>query len=241
MATRDGDGPAWLGIGAQRSGTTWFTELLLQHPEMSLSREGRKELHLLYGTIERPVDPAAYRSLFPREGLPGEWTPYYLRAPGVAETAAGLCRPEAPILVLLRDPVERFVSAMRFYQQRHYLADLGERTRTRMLTGDATWAGMYSTQLAEWERQFPRERLVVMQYEAVRDHAAEAVTAIWELLGLDPIRLRPTEEPSRASCTRDWTLSDDLRHALRRLYCEEVERMRRRWGFDLALWPNFAP
>ena len=27
--------PAWLGIGAQRSGTTWFTDLLTQHPQVS--------------------------------------------------------------------------------------------------------------------------------------------------------------------------------------------------------------
>jgi hypothetical protein len=54
-------GPAWLGIGAQRSGTTWFTDLLLQHPHVSLSTAGRKELHALYMP---DVDLASYRALF---------------------------------------------------------------------------------------------------------------------------------------------------------------------------------
>jgi arylsulfatase A-like enzyme len=236
-------GPAWLGIGAQRSGTTWFTELLLQHPEVCLSREGGKELHLLYGTLERPVDPDGYRRLFDRDGFPGEWTPYYLRAAGVAQIAAAVCRPKAPILVLLRDPVERFASAVRLYRgrQRAELEGLDAAARTRFLTADATWAGMYATQLAEWERHFPREQLVVMQYEAVRTDPEAAVTGIWTMLGLDPVPLRPLEEPSRTSSEDGWSLPDDTRGALRGMYADEAERMRSHWGFDLALWPNFAP
>ena len=41
-------GPSWLGIGAQRSGTTWFTDLLTQHPEVGLGTNGKKEQHLLH-------------------------------------------------------------------------------------------------------------------------------------------------------------------------------------------------
>ena len=40
--------PAWLGIGAQRSGTTWFTDLLTQHPQVDLGTNGKKEQHLLH-------------------------------------------------------------------------------------------------------------------------------------------------------------------------------------------------
>jgi hypothetical protein len=101
-------GPAWLGIGAQRSGTTWFTDMLLQHPDMRLSSAGRKELHALYMP---GVDVDAYRALF--RGCAGEWTPFYLRAPWVPPIAARVLREDTPVLVLLRDPVERFASAMR--------------------------------------------------------------------------------------------------------------------------------
>ncbi len=31
------------GIGAQRSGTTWFTDLLVQHPSAGLGTNGKKE------------------------------------------------------------------------------------------------------------------------------------------------------------------------------------------------------
>ena len=234
------DGPAWLGIGAQRSGTTWFTDLLLQHPQVTLSKKGLKELHLLYPSLERPVDAEAYRSLFPSDGCPGEWTPYYMRAAGCAETAAALCRSNAPILVLLRDPIDRFVSAMRFYEQRRYVAGIGDRTRTRLLMGDAVWAGMYATQLADWEHHFSRKRLIVLQYEAVRASFADAVTAIWKRLGLDPIPVRPAPEPAPDRNTSRWAPSAQMREALQRSYRGEVQKMRTKWGFDVSLWSNFV-
>ena len=50
--------PAWLGIGAQRSGTTWFTDLLTQHPQVGLGTNGKKEQHLLHKVADG-VLPAA--------------------------------------------------------------------------------------------------------------------------------------------------------------------------------------
>ena len=50
--------PAWLGIGAQRSGTTWFTDLLTQHPQVGLGVNGKKEQHLLH-KVGDGVEPAS--------------------------------------------------------------------------------------------------------------------------------------------------------------------------------------
>jgi hypothetical protein len=237
-----GRGPAWLGIGAQRSGTTWFTSLLLQHPEVRLSTEDRKELHALYRDLDGGAGLEAYRALFDTDGLPGEWTPYYLRAPWVPAVAAKACRPQAPILVLLRDPIERFASAMRFYGGRraHETAELDAAARVRLVSSDVTWAGMYATQLAAWEAHFDRERLVVMQYEAVRHDPDAAVAAVWRVLGLDPVPLKDVDAPSRVSSTNEWAWPAGLKEALRTIYAAEARQLEARWGFDLGLWPNFG-
>src|SRR3954468_80033 len=106
-------GPAWLGIGAQRSGTTWFTDLLTQHPQVGLGTNGKKEQHLLHKVADGVLPADDYLSLVPRDGVRrGEWTPQYLRHASVPAAAARLV-PAAPVLVLLRDPVDRFRSAMR--------------------------------------------------------------------------------------------------------------------------------
>ncbi len=107
-------GPSWLGIGAQRSGTTWFTDLLTQHPQVGLGTNGKKEQHLLHKVADGVLPAAEYLVAVPgRTASAG--------ASGRRSTSAtprprpprpGWC-PTAPVLVLLRDPVERFRSAMR--------------------------------------------------------------------------------------------------------------------------------
>ena len=105
--------PAGLGIGAQRSGTTWFTDLLTQHPAVGLGTNGKKEQQLLHQVGDGRAEASAYLDLVPADGVHrGEWTPQSLRHASAPATAARLV-PDAPILVLLRDPVERFRSSMR--------------------------------------------------------------------------------------------------------------------------------
>ena len=72
--------PAWLGIGAQRSGTTWFTDLLTQHPQVGLGTNGKKEQHLLHKVADGREPASVYLDLFPDDGVRrGEWTPQSLR------------------------------------------------------------------------------------------------------------------------------------------------------------------
>lgn len=111
------NGPTWLGIGAQRCGTTWFTDLLTQHPQMEVAN-GIKEHHWLYryGLTQEWTEEAKaeYRETFSSEDLMlGEWTPYYMRAAWVPQVVADILPPDTPILVLLRDPIDRYASALR--------------------------------------------------------------------------------------------------------------------------------
>src|SRR5690606_38931513 len=96
----------------------------------------------------------------------GEWTPQYLRhasAPGVAARRV----PDAPVLVLLRDPVERFRSAMRLAATRAAAGNPSPWPYPVPLTMQ-TFTGFYADQLAAWSALVGRDRLVVMVYEEVR-------------------------------------------------------------------------
>ena len=130
------EGPSWLGIGAQRCGTTWFTDLLVQHPKMDVAG-GTKEHHLLYGSgLTKPwtsEDRDHYREIFTSEELKlGEFTPYYLRASWIVEQTADALPEDAPILVLVRDPIDRFASAIR-----HEMAAAARRYRKALATKEA--------------------------------------------------------------------------------------------------------
>ncbi len=80
--------PDFVGLGAQRAGTTRWFDLIVQHPEVEAPSVTRKELHYFdrfHSGGFATTDAVAYHDYFPRPRgrLTGEWTPFYLAAPWV--------------------------------------------------------------------------------------------------------------------------------------------------------------
>lgn len=251
MGTGASDGPAWLGIGAQRSGTTWFTDLLLQHPQVGLGRPQRKELHHLTPSLvvgSRADLEEAYLDCFRGlPGKPGEFTPAYLRCLWLPPIVRRLCRPDVVLLALLRDPIERFVSAMRHYRRLPSYPGKDPaalREWARMVGAEVQWGGMYATQLGAWAEVFPRSCIIVEQYEQVVVDPQSTVARVWAALGLDTgVALQDVDRPSSTSSgsgrTWSWDLLPGFRGALHEAYQPEVARLETEWGIDRGLWPNF--
>ena len=222
--------PSWLGIGAQRSGTAWFTGLLTQHPQVDLGTNGKKEQQLLHKVADGRTPAAAYLDLFPDDGIRrGDFSPQYLRHPSAGVVVPRLV-PDAPILVLLRDPVERYRSAMRLGVTR------GRSQPYPIPVNVHTWAGCYADQLDVWASFVGRERLTVMIYEQVRTDPQGAVDAVWTRLGLDPVPLAEVEAPSRSSSAdeAEWDWPEGMRDALRVLYRLQARRLADDWGLDVS-------
>lgn len=228
--------PVWLGIGAQRSGTTWFTELLCQHPQVGLGTNGRKEQHLLHKVADGVSDAADYRALFPDDGVArGEWTPQYLRHATAPATAARLLDPTAPVLVLLRDPVERFLSAMRLAATR-----ANNPWPYPVPVTVQAFSGFYADQLAMWRMQVGAARMQVMVYEQVRRDPQAAVEKVWARLGLDAVPLRDVDRPSRSSSAAAWEPPPGLVDSLRALYSAQRERLAQEWKLELDDWTTLG-
>lgn len=226
--------PAWLGIGAQRSGTTWFTDLLCQHPGIGLGANGKKEQHLLHKVGDGVVPATEYLDLFPEDTLArGEWTPQYLRHATAPATAARLLAPSTPVLVILRDPVERFLSAMRLAATRPN----NPWPYPVPITVQA-FSGCYADQLAMWRHHLGREQMLVMVYEQVRRNPQAALAEAWARLGLEPVPLREVDRPSRSSSGAAWTPPDGLVESLTALYRPQAGRLAEEWGLDLTEWPT---
>ena len=231
--------PAWLGIGAQRSGTTWFTDLLTQHPEVQLGTNGKKEQHLLHKVADRVVPAADYLDLFPDDVRRGEWTPQYLRHASVPGTAARLV-PDAVVLVLLRDPVERFRSAMRLAATRAAAGNPSPWPYPVPMTMQ-TYTGFYADQLAAWSAAVGRDRMVVMVYEQVRRDPQPVVDAVWRRLGLEPVPLAGVDEASGSSSRAGWEWPEGLRESLQVMYRPQLARLEADWGLDLSEWTATGP
>jgi hypothetical protein len=259
----NGSGPAWVGIGAQRSGTTWFTEMLCRHPQVALPpgerdrEDGGKEVHFFdrFGAdLWTPAHGAAYRGLFPRGRCSGEFTPAYLRCPWVPSLLRASCDEEPVIFVLLRDPVERYRSAMRWYAGRPGVPARGDerafRRWARARGADAAWGGLYAAQLDAWTAVFARDRIVVVQYERLLADPAAEMGRAWRALALE------APPPDAAATTRTWNstaggrtaseppaapaASPGLEPSLRALYARDAARCAAEWGIDGGLWPTLT-
>jgi hypothetical protein len=100
--------PDFLGVEAQKSGTTSLHRLLAGHPQIFLPAENElKYFSKRYG--EGVEWYAARYASAGRQQFCGEITPYYLFHPEAPQRIYALL-PRIRIIVLLRDPVERALS-----------------------------------------------------------------------------------------------------------------------------------
>jgi hypothetical protein len=234
--------PDFVGIGAQRAGTTWWYRGIEAQPQVARIKGQRKELHYFnrFWNGDVPEDFAArYHSLFPRpEGaITGEWTPRYMHdywSPRLLREAA----PEARILVLLRDPVERYRSGLA-HALRNAERD-GVPIRLAQVA-DAAWRGFYYEQLRRVFELFARERVLVLQFERCRDDPLAELQRTCAFLEIAAPHALP------APMTRERTpgpkpdVPDRMRSELVDVLREDVRRLAELCPeIDLELWPNFA-
>ncbi len=234
--------PDFVGLGAQRAGTTRWFDLIVAHPEVQAPPLTRKELHYFdrfHAGGFSAADAAAYHDYFPRPPgqLTGEWTPLYLAAPWVAPTLAAAA-PEAKLLVSLRDPLERYRSGLQ-----HHLG--AARAVGAPLDASAPFEafmrGLYHAQLTHLLAHFDRSQLLILQYERCAREPLPELRRTFAFLGLHDTAFEPDilPHPNRQPAKPD--LHPDARQALIDAYAPDVARLIRDFPqIDVRLWPNFS-
>jgi hypothetical protein len=233
--------PDFIGIGVQKAGTTWWWKLLEKHPD---TVGDIKETHEVTRLGWRPMfdkDVQSYHSFFPRpEGkIAGEWTPRYMTVPGAVDTMKAVA-PDAKILVLLRDPVERYRSGVGQWQKRKERR--GKRLNLWAGRKDAYARSFYGFTLQRYVEAFGRDQMLILQFEKCRENPAREYKKTLEFLGLrewlpdEEILGRPVnvskKRPSPKALDEPADLVESLEDDVRLLLSFAPE-------IDLSLWPNF--
>jgi Sulfotransferase family len=234
--------PDFVGVGVQRAGTTRWFRLIASHPEVLKPPAGTKELHYFdqfhEGGFGEP-EAARYHEYFPREeGLKvGEWTPMYCAAPWVAPLLAAAA-PEARLLVLLRDPVERYLSGLQLGRE---VAARRDAPLSRYGPLEAFARGLYHAQLATLLEHFARERLLVLQYERCAREPAAELARTFEFIGLKDTAFQPDLERHPRQQKEKPALDARARAAFVAAYADDVTTLVAAFPeIDLSLWPNFT-
>ncbi len=230
--------PEFVGVGVQKSGTTWWYELVASHPDVWSPPGIHKERHFFDRFAAEPfvpLDAERYQGWFPRpDGMVcGEWTPDYFTQPWVPPLLQRAA-PEARLLILLRDPVERFRSGIAHDKR------MGT-WRGTPSSADAVQRGFYFRALTSWLEYFHPDQILVLQYErCVLDPVGQyrATTQFLDLGDFDPPAL---EQPGRVPSSTAAGLAAEVRQRLQAAYESDVKSLATLVpDLDLSLWPNFT-
>lgn len=202
--------PDFFVIGVPKAGTTALHVALARHPQLFLSRVKEPKFFMCDGpppTRGGPGDAKSFReriwrreeyeALFdgaPEGTLRGESTPFYLYDRD-AQRRLHDAVPNARLIALLRDPIERahsnwahlwsaglepqgdFVAACMLEQRR---AKAGWATFWRYLD-----LGRYGEQLQRLYERFPRDQVLLLRYRQLRDEPAKTLDEICAFLGVE--------------------------------------------------------
>ena len=231
--------PHYVGVGAQKAGTSWWNRLIQAHPDVANAGGQPKELHFFDRAWETPfgeADVQRYQRYFPvPEGsVAGEWTPGYLIDFWTPELIAQAA-PDARILVLLRDPIDRFSSGLT-----HQRATTNEPLRHRDIQG-AFQRSIYAPQLRRVLAAFPAAQVWVGQYEACRADPAAQLARTHDFLGLSPHELDAEAFRGEVNPTtrEKFEPSAALRASLLEGYAGDMAQVGELVPeLDLTLWPS---
>lgn len=235
--------PDFIGVGSQKCGTSWWFSLLNHHPDVQ--QQEWKELRILIdfrGSLTS-THVAEYARWFPRPPgkKSGEWTPSYMTHPRLGSIIAGAA-PDAKLLALVRDPVERYRSGLPQWRRYHTSTGDDEVAAEETAKRQAFSRGLYGRQLSELAESVGRERILVLQYErCARDPRAEFARTL-EFLGLSPWGLLDDLLTWRETARSEKEpLAAEDRVRLVEQYTSDVRLLRRfAPDLDVSLWPNFA-
>lgn len=240
--------PDFVIIGAQRGGTTSLHAYLSAHPQVKTP--ATKELHFLTDRYERGLDwyLGQYPFAVPVGTIAGEATPYALFHPIAPERLRHIA-PNAKLIVLLRNPVDRAYSHYLLERSRGFEtldfaaaldaeADRLAREETKIIHDPdhvseahkhASYLarGDYAPQLERWLSYFPREQVLVLRSEDLYARPAESTANIAEFLGIVPEFAVPFPAHNRSAGP---PLPPALRARLKAHFAPRIARLERLLG-----------
>ncbi len=248
--------PSFLVIGTKRGGSTSLYEYLVRHPDVAgcLLKKGSH-----YFDVNFSRGSSWYWSVFPldagRRAITGEASPYYMFHPLAPQRIAATL-PEARLIAVLRDPVDRAWSHYQ-YERRLGSEELpfrqalereperlaGEVERMVVEPGYSSFAyrhfsylarGCYAEQLERVHAVVPPSQVLVLQSEAMfADPGAELARA-WRFLDLEPHPLG--EVPVFKAGGHGEAMPAPARRWLEQYFAGHNQRLYRLSGIDFR-WP----
>ncbi len=249
--------PTFVIIGAQKSATRWLRINLGQHPQIFTARS---ELHFWNAKSKvKSLSLDSYREQFSGwKGQPivGEATPGYMiwrHEPRRVALEMKYGLPDARLIAILRNPIDRANSAMLHHVRRGRIqagVRLVDLVRAR-IPPENDWfclvsGGWYAASLAPFVKHFG-DRLLVLLHDDVSDDPAGLYETALRHVGAEPgflpRRLSGVVFSNRrGKAIHQYELSADDRLEMWEYFRDDVARLEDMFTLDLSRWtPHEEP
>ncbi|MBD1869399.1 tetratricopeptide repeat protein [Cyanobacteria bacterium FACHB-471] len=200
--------PDFFILGVGKAGTTSLYKYLVKHPQVLPALQ--KEVNFFSHYFDEGLP--WYLAQFPCEieglkFLTGEATPCYLAFPEADQKLFSLF-PDAKLILLLRNPVDRTISHYHDIVRAHYeersletaifseleiLKDATEETLTDGSYFSKSWSyvlnSLYVYSIRRWTKLFPKENFLIIKSEDLYANPAKVVADTFNFLGLPNYQL----------------------------------------------------
>lgn len=238
-------------VGAQRSGTTYLYHLLSEHPEIEMAEPLRPEPKFFHVDALYERGLRYYQAQFfgkkDSARRRGEKSTSYLESEKAAQRIAHHF-PQAKILVLLRDPIDRAISHYRFscangletlsiedafLSEEERWRDY-DRSRVSVSPYAYLRRGRYVEYLCMYERYFPSLNIRAMLYEEFMS-SKNLISSLYAFLGVTANYVPATlQRVANAATLPVPLLSDRLKKYLYTYFAEPNAELAKHLGRDLS-------
>lgn len=229
----------FLGIGAQKCGTTWLYEMLKLHPQVAFPMG--KEMHFWNKQYVKGV-PWYRNSFLSPDKVEGEITPAYAILP--VEVIREIYKefPEIRLMMVIRNPMERAWSSAKMALLRAEM-QVSEASDQWFIdhfhSAGSKMRGDYERCIKNWRQAFPEDRLMLMMFDEVKQNPKRLLKSCCEHLQIDPTYFETVPDESLLRpvfSSLKEPVRESLMPILASLYSDQIDSLSEYLKSDLANW-----
>jgi hypothetical protein len=232
----------FLGIGAQKCGTTWLFRALSRHP--SVRFPAGKEVHFW----DRPGDRREewyWQQFADQAHINGEITPAYGCLPREKIQRIQSWRPDLKLIYLIRNPIDRAWSAARMALSRAELLhnEVSDQWFIDHFRSSGSMArGDFETCIRQWQSVYPVSQLLVLRFESIIDDPIGTVNRCLDHIGVQSKLSSQDREAlaSRVFSGDNVRIRPSLIPVLQEIYAPRISSLEAFLGEDLRAWSQPA-
>ncbi len=231
---------SFIGIGAQKAGTTWLYEMLRQHPEIHFPNQ--KELHF-WNRDYNGHNEASYFKLFSHPtNIEGEITPAYGHLPPNTIKRIHNQYPALKLIYIIRNPIQRAWSSALMAMKRSEL-EFDEVSNQWFIdhfnSRGSLQRGDYESCLKNWLNIFDRKQLLILMYEDIGKHPETTLNRCCLHLQAEPFSKKLMGDMNiekKVFSSGNHRLTPTLKRELLNIYSEKIKSLECYLDTNLQHW-----